>query len=296
MPTKPYILSRPSVVINTGSGSATDISQDLYPFFTKHGLPKPVIHVVEPGALADTFKTICGNGTDLLVVYGGDGTCNFGAAIAKKAGIPLIALPGGTMNMLPKALYGTDDWREALELALTQSDPRWQAGGRVNGKTFFCGLIMGDPIVMSEAREALRDGDVIEAVKQLPEIAGAIKHGEKFKFRADGKIFDRASNALQISCPGMTSGAQATDKFEIASAPQMSMTNLVGIGAKALMDDWRASSDVLVKQARTVAITGQGEFDILLDGEPDRVSCPIKITLDSEGVRVLAPDLNKKAK
>jgi hypothetical protein len=42
---------------------------------------------------------------------------------------PLVApLPGGTMNMLPRALYGTADWKVALRRALEEGAPQcWGA-------------------------------------------------------------------------------------------------------------------------------------------------------------------------
>src|SRR5690606_8977715 len=57
---------------------------------------------------------------DLIIVLAGDGTARAVAARAGPDG-PLVApLPGGTMNMLPKALYGTSDWKEALALCLEE--------------------------------------------------------------------------------------------------------------------------------------------------------------------------------
>ena len=48
---------------------------------------------------------------DLLVVIAGDGTANAAAEVCGPDG-PLVApLPGGTLNMLPHALYGHRDWR-----------------------------------------------------------------------------------------------------------------------------------------------------------------------------------------
>ena len=285
---------KPSIIINSAAGSTSDISTDLKRIFADHDYRAPSIHLVEPAGLDDAFETVASDGTDLLVIYGGDGTCKAGAIIAREAEIPLIALPGGTMNMLPKALYGTDDWQDALELALTQQSPRWQAAGDINNHVFFCGAIMGDPIAMSEARESLRDGEVLEAVKQLPEIMTAIAHGDSFEFKVDGEVFDREANGLQIYCPYMTAGATSENAFEVASVPQLSMPELIGIGAKAMAQDWRDSAHVKTAFAQRVDVTGQGAFDILLDGEPEQVVCPIRIKLDPKGVSVLAPNLNNK--
>ena len=289
---KSSALNKPSVIINMGAGSSSDISEEIAEMFKRRNIAEPTIHLVEPEQLGDAFASVKTDGTDLLIIYGGDGTCKSGAIVAREAGIALVALPGGTMNMLPKALYGTDDWQVALERALSQESPRWQAAGNINDHIFFCGAIIGDPILMSEARESLRDGEVIKAVKKLPGIMSAISHGEEFEFTVDRKRFDKDVNALQVYCPYMSAGATSPDHFELASVPQLSMSEVIGIGAKAIAQDWRDSGHVKTALARHVTIKGQGAFDILLDGEPEQINCPVNIGLEPQGVLVLAPDLH----
>lgn len=280
---------RPTVIINDAAGSTQDISVEITSIFVDSGLAEPIIHLVDPENLDSSFQKVIEDGTDLLVIYGGDGTCKSGALVAREAEIPLIALPGGTMNMLPKALYGTDEWRTALTSALTQPKPRWQPAGNINGHIFFCGAILGDPIVMSQAREVLRDGDILKAAKQVPEIITAIAHGEQFKFEVDGELFDKDANGLQIYCPYMTSGATLSDAFELASVPQLSVSEVIGIGARAMAQDWRDSIHVKTAPAKNIQISGQGVFNVLLDGEAETISCPIVINLEQKGVLVLAP-------
>ena len=283
------VFKKPSLIVNIAAGSASDITQEACALFERFGYPKPIIHLCEPSQLSDALEAIHTDATDLLIIYGGDGTCKAGAIAARKAGIPLIPLPGGTMNMLPKAVYGLDDWAAALELALSQAAPHWQAAGFFNENIFLCGAILGDPITMAEARESLREGDVIEAVKQLPEIMSAISHGEEFEFKVDGRVFETDANGLQIYCPFMTSGATKDDAFEIASVPHLSVSELIGIGGQAIAQDWRDSAHIKTALARKIEILGQGAFDILLDGEPERVSCPLTIKIEPKGVLVMAP-------
>ena len=99
---------------------------------------------------------------DALFVLAGDGTAG---TIASRAGPdgPLIApLPGGTMNMLPKALYGTADWKAALKRALEEGAPQNVAGGEVSDgqvrQAFYCAAILGSPALWAPAREAVREG------------------------------------------------------------------------------------------------------------------------------------------
>ncbi|WP_051279583.1 diacylglycerol/lipid kinase family protein [Hellea balneolensis] len=285
----PFI--KPSIIINTAAGSTSDITPDIIAMFKDNNYPKPYVHLCDPSELTAALTTVETDGTDLLVIYGGDGTCKAGAVTARKLGIPLIPLPGGTMNMLPRAVFGLTDWHKALELALSCDKPRWQAAGLINENIFFCGAILGDPITMAEARESLREGHVVEAVKHIPEIISAISDGEEFEFKADGKIAAKHANGLQIYCPYMTEGANVADAFEIASVPQLSISNLVEIGGRAIAQNWRESPHIKTALVSNVEITGQGAFDILLDGERETISCPLSISLKPEGVLVLAPEL-----
>ena len=54
---------------------------------------------------------------DVIFVLAGDGTARSVASKASPNGPMIAPLPGGTMNMLPKALYGTADWKLALKRA-----------------------------------------------------------------------------------------------------------------------------------------------------------------------------------
>ncbi|NNE57272.1 MAG: hypothetical protein HKN36_04110 [Hellea sp.] len=288
-----HSFQKPSVIINLGSGSADDITDEICDLFDASGLPKPQVHAVDPSKLSGVLEQVGTDQTDLLIVFGGDGTCMAGAKVARKSEIPFIALPGGTMNLLPKALYGTNDWREALDIALSTDEPRWQSAGKIDEHIFFCGAIMGDPTIMSEARESVRDGDEIEAVKRVPDIMSAVAGGLEFSIDVDGDEFDRASGLLRVSCPAMQDSPDAPTKFEVASLPQLSLGRLIAIGAKALTSEWTDSPDVKTAHARQVSVDGQQTCDVLLDGESHRLSCPIKISLEPEAVLVLAPSPKK---
>jgi hypothetical protein len=67
------------------------------------------------------------------------------------------------MNMLPKALYDTTDWRKALAESLAGGEVRDVGGGEVEGHRFYCAAIFGHPALWAEAREAIREGDVGKA-------------------------------------------------------------------------------------------------------------------------------------
>jgi diacylglycerol kinase family enzyme len=82
--------------------------------------PKPILWKSAKRARIDLAKVWCVQGPQmptalaeakafglhLLIVLGGDGTIRSAAALCAQECPLLIPLPGGTMNMLPKAFYG----------------------------------------------------------------------------------------------------------------------------------------------------------------------------------------------
>ena len=103
---------------------------------------------------------------DVLVVLGGDGTIR--SAAARCAGFAgfLMPLPGGTMNMLPHALYGARTWPQALADTLANPGIHEVSGGQADGQPFFVAALLGSPTLWADAREALRAGRLAEAFQR----------------------------------------------------------------------------------------------------------------------------------
>ena len=52
----------------------------------------------------------------MLVVLGGDVTIRTAAEACTGTNTYLLPLPGGTLNMLPRALYGDTSWQDTLKI------------------------------------------------------------------------------------------------------------------------------------------------------------------------------------
>jgi hypothetical protein len=66
-----------------------------------------------------SFVKATGQSLDVPIVLGGDGTIRTATEACAEKGSYLIPLPGGTMNMLSRGLYGDVAWEEALKNTLT---------------------------------------------------------------------------------------------------------------------------------------------------------------------------------
>jgi len=120
---RPELLrGRIAAVVNSGSGSAGAASADrMRAIFADHGFPDATVISAAPRKVRQSLLKAAEAG-DVICVLGGDGTLRTAAGICGPANKPLIALPGGTMNMLPHALYGEVEWEAALTATL--ADPR----------------------------------------------------------------------------------------------------------------------------------------------------------------------------
>src|SRR5215813_11315186 len=92
---------------------------------------------------------------DVMIVLGGDGTARAAAELTPRNGPPLILLPGGTLNVLPQALYGPLTWPDALAAALERGVIKRMPIGRANNSTFFVAAMFGAPTLLARAREAV---------------------------------------------------------------------------------------------------------------------------------------------
>ena len=83
---------------------------------------------------------------EVLVVLGGDGTIRTAAEACTGMETYLIPLPGGTLNVLPRALYGDSSWQEALKETLANPLTKELSAGRVGNKLFFVAAVVGAPV------------------------------------------------------------------------------------------------------------------------------------------------------
>lgn len=101
-------------VLNTGSGSCNASSEnEARQILDAAGLASAEIVIAGPPEIERALQSAAGR-ADVLVVLGRDGTIGSAAALCGSGGALLAPLPGGTMNLLPRALYGAGDWRSAL--------------------------------------------------------------------------------------------------------------------------------------------------------------------------------------
>jgi len=152
----PHRLRRIEALVNSRAGHAgPDAAAQIARLAAEFGVDCRV-RAPEPDALWDELRAAVDSAPDLVITVAGDGTARTAASLCGPDGPLLAPLAGGTMNMLPHALYGPGDWRTALAETLRTGVETAVSGGEVDGQRFYVAAILGEPALWAEAREAAR--------------------------------------------------------------------------------------------------------------------------------------------
>lgn len=227
---------------------------------------------------------------DVIFVLAGDGTARSVASRAKPDGAMIAPLPGGTMNMLPKALYGTTDWRKALRETLEQGEVRHVSGGEVEGRAFFCAAIFGSPALWAPAREAVREGDW-----RLAWLHGrrALRRafGGRLRYQLDGGPTRRAQ-AMALITPLISKVMDVDRGLEAAAMSPEGAADAFRLAAHAVFDDWRHDPAVTTQTVRKVVMKARSRIPAVVDGEPMRLGAEALATFRPRAFKALAPRLD----
>lgn len=222
---------------------------------------------------------------DAIVVLGGDGTARYAADLAPRNGPPLILLPGGTLNILPKALYGDLAWPEAIAAVLQRNVERRLPVGRANGETFYVAGLFGPTTLLALARESVREGKPLKALQRFRHALNR-SFSRSIRARAgDGKM--RKAEGIGVLLPSFSGGIGA-DHLEWVRLDAKHFLDLARVSLRAITADWRNDSTVEISKTRTGDIYASGIIPATLDGEPRTFISSVRITFDQQGPKVLA--------
>jgi len=140
-----------TVVVNPSAGPALKSAPTEV---LREGLPKAdIVELEDPGDLTEALEKAVSAGARALGVSGGDGSVNAAATVAIREGLPLLVVPGGTLNHLAKALGldSADDSVEAVRAGgITSVDV-----GRAEDRLFLNTASIGAYVRLVDRREDL---------------------------------------------------------------------------------------------------------------------------------------------
>jgi diacylglycerol kinase family enzyme len=284
----PPRIRRVEAVVNPASGSVgPEAAAQMEQMLAAAGL-EARIAAPDPAELMNALRRAVDAGPDLLVVLAGDGTARAAAELCGPDGPLLAPLPGGTMNMLPHALYGETLWPDALTAALAEGRPRELGVGEVEGRMFLVAAILGSPALWAPAREAARQRRLKLAVLRARRALSRAFTGRlRYSLDSGGK---GKAEAMIFMCP-LASRAMADDEpaLEAAGVSPAGAGEAVRLGLNAAFGDWRRDPAVEVQACRRARVWSSGRIPAVLDGEPARLNAITDVTFRPAALRVLAP-------
>ena len=279
---------RVEVVTNIASGSVgREAPAQVEAILAEHGVNGRV-HAPGEGELTGCLRDALDSRPDALLLVAGDGTARTAAEMAGPDG-PLIApLPGGTMNMLPHALYGAIPWPEAMAKCLKSGQERMISGGEINGRVFFVAAILGSPALWAEAREAARAG---RAGLALMRARRALRRAfsSRLRYVLDGRPRGKAE-ALSLLCPLVSADLDADEQaLEAAALDPAGALDIFRLGVNTVTGNWRNDPSVIVGRCRIGKVWAGGRIPAILDGEPVRLDDTVNVRFRPKAFRALVP-------
>lgn len=279
------------VLLNPLSGSVGPKANDEVSTILRSYGFDPKVTELAPTDMAGQVKSAVDAAPDLIIVLAGDGTARSVASLCGPDGPMVAPLAGGTMNMLPHALYGQRTWQEGLEAALTEGECRNVSGGEVDGRTFYVAAILGAPALWAYAREAARErrlGDAIRASQN----AWRRMFSSRLKYSLDGGSPARCE-ALALLCPLVSRKMTEESALEAAVLNPKGAAEAFRLGFRTLLSefvgDWRDDQSVNVNCIQTGRVWASGRLPAILDGEPTRLHKVSDIRFRQVAFKALAP-------
>jgi len=259
-------LRRIIMLINPMSGGVNNNAADQARAILSEYDLEAEVEILEGDGFAQTIDKAIAARPDALLVLAGDGTARSVATLAGKHDLLVATLPGGTMNMLPKALYGTGDWQKALRRTLEQGEPRKVGGGAIGDEHFYCAAILGAPALWAPAREAIRSGQLGEAWSKARTAFRRAFSG-RIRFSLDGRESGKAEAVVLIT-PLISKAFNEDDPGLEAAVMQTSDAGqALRLAANAVLNDWRDDDAVDTTRTRSVKLWGRSRIPAVIDGE-----------------------------
>jgi diacylglycerol kinase family enzyme len=276
-------------IINTSSGGYDlESEQKMIGILNRAGIVEPKAWCVSPEEIERSFAQAAEQKLEVLIVLGGDGTIRTAAEACAEKGPFLIPLPGGTMNMLPRALYGDVSWEDALKNALTAPSVKVLSGGRIADKHFFIAAIVGAPALWVEPREAMREGDIVEAIKK-----GSVAFRKMFEAKVLYYISEETkgeAEAVALICPLISEEMSDWEQaLEAAVIDVESAAEVIGLASTAALGKWRDDRNIRLTKTKRVNVQSSKDIPATLDGETVNLGRSAEIDFVSSAVNVIVP-------
>jgi diacylglycerol kinase family enzyme len=276
-------------IINTSSGrSDSESEQRMLRILTGAGIVEPKTWCGEAEEIERFFAEAARQQLDIFIVLGGDGTIRKAAEACTETRPYLVPLPGGTMNMLPRALYGDLSWEDALKNTLAAPSAKMLSGGRIVNEQFFVAAIVGAPALWIQARESVREGDISDVIEK-----GRVALENMFETRVRyliSKEMNGEAEAVLLICPLISEEMSGSEQaLEAAVVDVENAAQVIRLATAAAFGKWRDDRKIHLTKTKRVVVQSSKEIPATLDGESVNLGVRAEIDFVSRAVTVLVP-------
>jgi len=276
-------------IINTSSGGCDSESEiEMLDMFKSAGVTNCKTWCGDSDQIERAFAEAATYKPEVLVVLGGDGTIRTAAEACTGTDTFLLPLPGGTLNVLPRALYGDASWQDALKETLANPLTKALSGGRVGNKLFLVAAVVGAPALWMEARESVRQGDIMD-VAEKSAVAVKAMFDTKIRYSLSSEIRGEAE-VVAVICPLVSEEISDSEQsLEAAAINIESAAELFGLATAAAFGKWRDDRRVMLGKTKRLTIQSSRDIPLFLDGEKVKVGQNAEISFVTSAVNVIAP-------
>jgi len=295
------LLKTLSLVLNAHSGTTRELGKErvLDAVRGSADWAKVIVHDCSE-TFQERVNKACAEPSDYIAVAGGDGTAAavLNELVRTQCRTPVIPLPLGTANLLPKRLYADRSIETILREAPDYPVEPLHAG-EVDGHLFFCALMAGFPVRFGQAREALRpDGQGRQPARALTYLRKAWRAFGSTRMRLtldDDEVKKlRRANAL-MTIPGgagaMIHGARPGDEvLEHIFTHTENISDALGAMTGFLGEMLNMGELHPARSEHSAVLDGPTQIPVMLDGEVLTLKTPIRISLKPNAALFAAPE------
>lgn len=220
--------------------------------------------------LHDKALALARDGVAAIGVFGGDGSARTVALALRGLDVPVLPLPGGTLNRLCHRVHGHANLSKTLE-NFSQAKPVWLSGGLANEHAFLVASGFGPWMAFQDIREAIRAHGLLSGLGKLKSLRRDLFAG-KISTHGTGRTHD-----VVIAAPGYVDAAfglrsQSKDfpglGLEVAKARLHDIPSTLWLAASVLARRWRGLrfTDSQISTGQVIEYDGE-EIVGLVDGE-----------------------------
>ena len=281
-------------IINTSSGGCdTESELEMLHLLKAADVTNCKTWCSEAEQIDRAFAEAAAQKPEVLIVLGGDGTIRNAAEACTESDTYLLPLPGGTLNMLPQALYGELSWQDALKNAIANPHIKALSAGRTGTKLFFVAAIVGAPGLWMEARESIRERQIVDAVEKSA-VAFRAMFDTKIRYSISSETTGEAE-ILAIICPLVSQEMSDSEQaLEAAAIDLESAAELFWLATAAAFGKWRDDASVMLTKTHQVTVQSSKEIPLFLDGERVKAGKNAEITFVPRAVNVIVPAISNK--